>query len=101
MIVVASLALACAGALPPEIDTWLVTLAGAVAATFPVRVPGGYLAPAANESERLQPTTSVAEQTQPAPCSETAVRPTGSVSSNWTTCPPDVAAVPLLVAVML
>src|ERR1019366_5016014 len=100
-MVVGSVALAEAATPPPDTETWLVTLAGAFAATFTVNVMGGELAPAANASPRLQPMAGETAQVQPLPCMETAESPTGKVSDTCTTGAAVVGAPPVLLAVMV
>src|ERR1017187_6193854 len=100
-IVVGSVALAVPVTVPPATETWLVTLAGALDATLTVRVMGGYLAPAANASPRLQPIGGVTVHPQPLPCMETAVSPLGRVSSTCAIGPAMVGPLPVLLTVMV
>src|ERR1035437_1396411 len=100
-IVVGSVALADAATPPPATVAWLVTLAGAFPATFTKSVMGGELAPAANESKRLQPIVGVTAHSHPVPCMETAVSPAGRMSDTRTSCPTVVGAVPLLLTLMV
>src|ERR1035438_8258516 len=79
---------------PPETAAVLVTLAGALVATFTLRVMGGKPAPAARASECVQ--VSVARfVVQPAPLIAVAVRPAGNVSTTLTV-PLDAAALTLV-----
>src|ERR1017187_6527916 len=80
VMVVGSLALADEAAPPPETEAVLVTLTGALAATFTVRVSGGKLVPAAREPVRTQSSKSptiTSSHSQPVPWTETAVSPAG------------------------
>src|ERR1039457_4770546 len=100
-MVVGSDAVADAATPPPPTETWLVRLAPALAATFPVGVMGGWLAPAANTSLRLQPIAGVTAQVQPLPCMETTESPVGKVSDTCTTGAAAVGAPPVLLTVMV
>src|SRR5690349_8287565 len=84
---------------PPDTVAVLVTLAGALAATFTASVMGGYEAPEASASARVQVEVGPAAQVQPAPLMAAAARPAGSVSVTVTA--PALGAVPALRTVMV
>src|ERR1035437_7996527 len=103
-IVVGSVALAWSATPPPSTVAWLVTLAGAFAATFTVSVMGGEVAPGANESARLQLIKLIwgsMRQFHPKPWMETAVSPLGRVSSTPTVSLSVVGMTPTLLTVMV
>src|SRR5689334_13863415 len=83
---------------PPETVAVLVTLAGALAATFTLSMMGGYEAPALSASARVQVVVA-SVQVQPLPAIAAAVSPAGSVSVTVTV--PVLDAVPTLVTAMV